>query len=238
MSDIWALGVSALLLFSSYSIPCTARTSNWQQILNDDEISRPIFERNIAFSPSKQDFCGIESVFHGKWEYWQEPDSSYPTIKSLTQLIEGAYSQCPRTLISVISERFLTYQPPEYSCDERFIKPAHFIPHNCEIMHEHKAVSELSKHFESVGKSPIQVKFIGDSIGGQAYVALLCALESKNLSSFFNVTFQMDMLFRRDIPCEPNCTLPGTQGEEFRAKHKRKIFCFWFCYNVKFYAQP
>ena len=76
------------------------------------------------------------------------------------------------------------------------------------------------------GHPKINITVLGDSISGQLFIAMHCLLASRNLLDFVNMNYNLELLYRRDIPCVHNCTLPGESGSTFRAMAASNIILF------------
>jgi uncharacterized membrane protein len=183
------------------------------------------FAVNSHSRHDKRELCSANQIFHGSWTYGKhgDVDEHFPDVNTEHEMVAVSYQHCPRTLNRLNSKTWLglEYQAGDYSCDPRRTIPAQFEPNDCEIMHEHQAVAHIRQtlgHINSTANNqrPINVLFLGDSIGGQLFIALDCILQHKNLEHYVNITYFPEMLFRRDIPCEHNCTLPGEEGKKYR----------------------
>jgi hypothetical protein len=169
--------------------------------------------------------CTRDTIFDGYWK-WKPTIMStrnYPNMTTVSGLINNTFAKCPSTL-SILQSGELRKQPQEYSCDARYIVPAVWVPKGCQISSYRTSVARLHRHKQlprevnhvSQPDRPINVLFVGDSVGGQVFAALDCALNTRKLSKLINLTYVLEVFFRRDIPCHLNCTLPGLAGEEFR----------------------
>jgi hypothetical protein len=166
-------------------------------------------------------YCSLSNIFHGTWTY-KEYNDDVPLITTWSQMISSSFETCPGTLETVKSSPTrLERQPLFYSCDPSQIKPAQFIPHNCRIMQEHIAAHKLSRKMQQIQTGtdyyrPLQVVFLGDSIGGQLLVALDCLLIEKNFTHLMDITYIWENYFREDMPCDDKCTLLNEDGANFR----------------------
>jgi hypothetical protein len=192
-------------------------------------------------------YCNISNVLIGEWKYRDIQDASLRYVSNVTTLqdmITESYGRCPRTLLRVSNAEKLRYQPQDYSCDPRYTAPAYWVPSDCQIMSPRVAIARLT-HWrrqldeygivDSVAKTSheknahaINIHFLGDSIGGQFFVAMDCIVNSVNMSHVINVTYGVEALFRYDIPCDANCTLPGTIGARFRKSQAGEVVLLYF----------
>jgi hypothetical protein len=180
----------------------------------------------FGWLPPKQlslPYCTLSTIFHGEWNYWEHTES-LTQVTTLEGMVNASYERCPRTLSNLTRQTALSKQPTEYSCDPKAIKPAYFVPYNCSIMHQKEAASILHRLVDASNvPRPIKVVFLGDSLGAQLFVAFNCMLEAAQLSDLMEPKYEFESLFRRDIPCEVECTLPGEAGKRFR-EEQRGIF--------------
>jgi hypothetical protein len=175
------------------------------------------------------EFCSANQLFQGSWTYGKHTDTSeqFPAANTVHDMVAASYQHCPRTRNRIKSSTWMALenQVEDYSCDPGLLIPAQFEPSHCRIMHEHQAISHIRQSLGLINSTknshrPITVLFLGDSIGGQLLVALDCVLHEKNLAQYVNLLYAPEYLFRRDIPCEHNCTLPGEEGEKYRQQQK------------------
>jgi hypothetical protein len=170
-------------------------------------------------------YCSVSNIFHGTWTY-REHNSGAPLLPTMKEIISVSYATCPETLLTINSTDNAPFlgKPLQYSCDPSQIKPAQFIPHHCHIMHELVAAGllarKLGSYHSEVGHKPLQVVVMGDSIGGELFVALDCMLHEKKLTSLVNTTFVWETYFRNDLPCDGRCTALDEQGSKFRKQQR------------------
>jgi hypothetical protein len=200
-----ALSVVHLILLVACLDICQSRNH-----VEDAPLSLKNFDRHNRNVPS----CDVPTIFHGKWHFGEH--KSMEEITTFSGIINASYNRCPNTLTSLSSNPWFLEKQVSYSCDPKLVKPALFVPYNCSIVHLTEAVSALQQYVVDDAKRPLNVVFLGDSLGAQMYIAFSCLLELLESSHLMKLRYEFEALFRGDIPCVDKCTFPGETGERFR----------------------
>lgn len=159
--------------------------------------------------------CNLSNIFHGHWKY--------PTLeffngtRSYIQ-VDSAFSTCPSTYKHIDQHIFLHDQSIKYACND--YPRAHWHPTNCRILNLEEAILKFNARGRFGGDYVPELTVMGDSLSGQFYVAAKCLSQMKNLT--LNVDYILELLYRRDFPCESNCL--GDKGREYRYNASKSAF--------------
>jgi hypothetical protein len=162
---------------------------------------------------NNQRFCQNENhLFRGTWVYGND--------------VSTDFNRCSKTKISLIESR-LSYQIESYYCEK--FRSAVYNPTNCHMLYLNDSINVILNHFtynhhninitsidnnnndnnNNINNIPsnniINISYIGDSLGGQSYIASKCEIENINKDSNINIEFIDDSSLRNDIPCNSLC---------------------------------
>jgi hypothetical protein len=178
------------------------------------------------YSGHSDHFCNLHNIFNGSWTYGD-----------IIHVPSNPYQHCPLTLQS-LSQTTLKDQPNKWSCLNSSYYSARYSPYSCEIRSLSHSLKLLSNH---------HLTFIGDSLMGEMYIALSCAIEQHNrpppsppLHSPYSpirhpppqsltLQFIHELFLRPDFPCHPKCLTNFTFREE--QKHSGLIHQCFQCSN-------
>lgn len=134
-------------------------------------------------------------LFQGIWEYGND--------------VYTNFNHCAKTKISIAESR-LNYQIANYYCEK--FRSAVYVLTNCHMFHLNDSINILLNYFidynnEDIiqSKKKINISYIGDSLGGQSFIAAKCDIENINEDNNINIEFLDDSSLRNDIPCNSQC---------------------------------
>lgn len=176
------LAIILFFLFVSHSI------EGIQESREKLEIVKEVFGDSVevqTFCGKKTKLCSKYNIFQGKWAYYEK-------FKVL-----DPFAICPNTLDEILHNRYLKDQTTKWPCYNNTYTLAHFQPQSCHWLSMKESVEHLK------GQS---ITLVGDSIMGQLYIALLCAIEANGYPrDHLTISYYNDAMLRPDMPCDEKC---------------------------------
>lgn len=130
--------------------------------------------------------CNSTSAFMGKW-------LSFPSFET------PSYAMCAKVRASL--PKRLADHATSYA--SKTFRSACFTPRDCVILHFPSTVHKL----ESVLRGK-EILFVGDSLGGQLYVAVRCAIERLVRFDAIKTRYYLHVGLVDVLPCRNACTAP------------------------------
>lgn len=141
---------------------------------------------NHSIINQKSEYCNIDNMFIGNWCFHINSNNI------------ASFNECPNTYKLNYND-YNKLQKDRYC--EGNISQAFFIPNNhCETLHPYDSSIIIEKILKKR-----KILFIGDSLGGQQFIATSCELESISSLLLKNMKYHWDVTLRPDLPCHLSC---------------------------------
>lgn len=125
-------------------------------------------------------------LFNSTWSYSPPLRREYP------------WRMCPETEQFAHTNTTLTHQHATFSCLKQKYRKAHFLTPGCNVLPLKESLHALQAH-------GTKITYVGDSLSMQPYISLRCASEWFHVPKYQDISFQVDVFLRGDIPCDPRC---------------------------------